>query len=358
MHTALSLALSPLAAAYGAAMKARAALFNSGVLAVRRAPFPVVCVGNLSMGGTGKTPVVEAVCRILQRQGRRPAVVSRGYRRQTPPGQFVLVSDGNRVLADAARAGDEPVLLARLLPGAPVAVCADRARACAELAARSLCDVAILDDGFQHLALARDLNLVLLDATADLRAMRLIPAGTLREPVSALSRAALVIHTKAPATGGFLASNRALVGERFPALPQVEAVFAPGAPVPLDVWPGGGGYDATATPAELSVRALAFAGLGNPGPFFDSLRPAGFTDAAFLPLPDHAEYGDTQFAAIAAEAGRTGAGVLVTTAKDAVKLPPGGIPGAPPVLVLTQSVTFSPPGPLDDLLRAAVLSAP
>src|SRR5438105_3642510 len=161
---------------YGGVVEARRRLYSAGVVPVRRASVPVVCIGNLSMGGTGKTPMVEYLARLMPGWGLWPAIVSRGYKRNTPEEKFVLVSDGTEIYVTPAEGGDEPCLLAHMLKGVAVAVCADRLKACEILAENGLCDSVILDDGFQHLRLYRECDIVLVDATVDLARTRMIPA--------------------------------------------------------------------------------------------------------------------------------------------------------------------------------------
>jgi len=164
--------------------------------AVRRLDRPVVSIGNLVVGGSGKTPLTALVARLLADAGERPAVLSRGYARVAADDGVTVVSDGLRLRADLARAGDEPLLLARSLPGVAVLVCADRFLA-GRLAERHLgATVHVLDDGFQHMQLARDVNLLIVDR-ADVDRPRLLPSGRLREPLSAARAADGVLVTGA-----------------------------------------------------------------------------------------------------------------------------------------------------------------
>ncbi|MFN2599067.1 MAG: tetraacyldisaccharide 4'-kinase, partial [Pyrinomonadaceae bacterium] len=199
MSSLSRLALAPLRVAYGAAVRARLELYRSGALRVERVGAPVLSVGNLTAGGTGKTPLVEWVAReVATREGRRVCVLTRGYAREDAR-RRVVVSDGVRVLADARAAGDEPLLLAeRLIAHGAAVVCdADRGAA-ARFALENLgSEVFVLDDGFQHLRLARDLNVATVDATDPWGGGRLLPAGLLREPVAQLARADCVVVTRA-----------------------------------------------------------------------------------------------------------------------------------------------------------------
>ncbi|MBX7246373.1 MAG: tetraacyldisaccharide 4'-kinase, partial [Candidatus Sumerlaeaceae bacterium] len=273
--------LAPAAAVYGAVAGGRAALYRAGIFRSYRPPCGVVCVGNLTVGGTGKTPMVELVTKLLREMGFQPGIVSRGYKRDKGnSGDALLVSDGARILATAAEAGDEPRLLAELLPGTPVAVCANRRAAVKRLLSRELCDVIVMDDGFQHFALQRDMDIVLVDAAEDLAAMRLLPAGPLRESVAAgLARATAVVHTRAG--GKFEQANRATVKRIAPNLPQFSARFVPDRLVSLGAAP-----DAAPLSILKNIKVFAFAGVASPGNFFESLRTLGAWVTSYA-LPDH-----------------------------------------------------------------------
>jgi tetraacyldisaccharide 4'-kinase len=188
--------LAPVAAIYGAVAQARIGLYHRGLLRVSRLPGPVVSVGNITTGGTGKTPLVEFVAHALAREGRKVCVLTRGYGRQKNR-QRVLVSDGHRVLADANEAGDEPRLLAERLLGISAVVSDAHRFAAGEWATKNLgSDAFVLDDGFQHLGLARNLDIVAIDATEPWGHGHLLPWGRLRERAHGLSRAGCVVITR------------------------------------------------------------------------------------------------------------------------------------------------------------------
>src|SRR3954468_17832399 len=213
----MSLALAPLAFVYGALMRARARLYQSGVLKMERVGAPVISVGNLTTGGTGKTPLVEWVARAVASKGFRACVLTRGYGREDET-RRVVVSDGERVLASVREGGDEPVLLAESLAGVASVVC-DRDRVGAARWAQEHLDaqVFILDDGFQHMRIARDLDIVTLDATAPWGGGHMLPRGFLREPADALARADCVIITRsdlAPDVESLCAEVARLTGAR------------------------------------------------------------------------------------------------------------------------------------------------
>jgi tetraacyldisaccharide 4'-kinase len=274
-----------------------------------RLAVPVVSVGNLTFGGTGKTPTVIALVRDLVRRGNHPAVLTRGYGRAASHPVVLVGPDPG---ATPAVAGDEPLEMASRLPGVPVVVDADRARGGVE-AVRRGADVLVLDDGFQHLGLDRDVDLVLIDAGDPWGGGRLPPRGRLREPVSALARADAVLVTKLPVDADpVLAEVTSVVGEIAPGIPVLGSRLAPTSVRRPD---------GRAGPEVLDgANVVALAGIGRPEGFADLLRRAGAVVCATRWFDDHHRYSQQELdealdAAAAVDA------VLVTTAKDAVKLP-------------------------------------
>jgi tetraacyldisaccharide 4'-kinase len=294
---------------YAAAVRARAHLYRRGWVRVAHASVPVVSVGNLTFGGTGKTPTTIALVRDLARRGHRPGVLTRGYGRRDRSPQ-VVVGPAPRTRPELV--GDEPLEMAARLPGVPIVVDADRARGAAEAAARGA-DVLVLDDGFQHLGLARDLDVVLLDAGDPFGGDRLPPGGRLREPVSALGRADAVVVTKlAPGDRSTLESISARVNEIRRGMPIVGASLEI-----VRVRTPDGSHD----PTCLAGRpVVAVAGVARPGGFVDVLERAGARVVATRWFPDHHHYRPTDLQWMDDAAERHDA-VVVTTAKDAVKLP-------------------------------------
>jgi len=299
--------LRPLTPLYSGAVRARAVAYRRGLLPSVRLPRPVVSVGNLSFGGTGKTPTVVALVRDLARRGRRPAVLTRGYgRRASDP----LLLVGPDALASVERAGDEPLEMASRLPGVPIVVDANRGRG-GQLAIAAGADVLVLDDGFQHLRLERDLDLLLIDAGDPWAGGHLPPRGRLREPLSAMSRASAVLVTKLHghtipdgivSTLRHFAEDIPLLGARLEPL----RLRTPRGPRPLE---------------ELRGRPVAvFAGLGRPAAFEELLRELGAEIAATRFFPDHHRYTPPDLKRLHRMAKRAGA-ILVTTAKDAARLP-------------------------------------
>jgi tetraacyldisaccharide 4'-kinase len=279
---ALARLLAPLGAAFAAAGRLRA-LVTTPV----RAPVPVVCVGNLSVGGTGKTPVAIALARRPAAAGRAPHLLSRGYGGSA---RGPLLVDPAR--HDAALVGDEPLLLAR---AAPTWVARDRA-AGARAAAGAGAGVVVMDDGLQSPSPVKDLALVVVDGAIGFGNRRVLPAGPLREPVAAgLARAHGVVIVGPDRTG--LATT----------LPAGLPVIAVDLVLELP-------------PAARGRPLLAFAGIGRPAKLFDALEAAGAALAGRRAFPDHHRYRKRELQALLAEAGRLGA-LLATTEKDAVRLP-------------------------------------
>lgn len=302
------------AAVFGAAVAARAGLYASGIVRPARAARPVVSVGNLTVGGTGKTPLVHHLARVLLARGKLPAILIRGY--GPSPRQPKLA------FPDLWRAvGDEAALLASWLPGVPVIACRDR-----RLGARSALglapalDLFLLDDGFQHRRLARDLDIVLLDANDPWGGGRLLPAGRLREPREALARAHAVVITRCP-------EGRDLSG-----LLRDAARLAPRAAVAACEEAAIGLYELrTAVRRPLEALAgrdvLAVAGIGSPAAFAESLTRLG-ARVELAAFRDHHVYTGAEIDALAARAaGR----LIVTTEKDAIRWP-GDRPADPWVL--------------------------
>jgi tetraacyldisaccharide 4'-kinase len=302
-----------LAAAYGLGARARRGLYARGWRPVRRLPAPVVSVGNLTVGGTGKTPVTACLGRLFQDRGLIVAILSRGYGGLGGRRAGVLrVSDGQRLYLKPPMVGEEAYWLARALPG--VAVYAGACRYRAGLAAWEEVrpDLFLLDDGFQHFQLHRDLDLVLLDAASPFGNGRLLPRGPLREPVSALAAAQALVLTRYQA-----APHQATLAQLRRAFPEKSLLTAAITPTAVRLYPG-------ASPApleELRGRPLlAFAGLARPQVFACTLRELGVELRGFQAFPDHHPYGDRDLNLLVREAQGLGAAALITTAKDWARL--------------------------------------
>jgi len=257
----------------------------------RRLNHRVISVGNVSLGGSGKTPVVAALARLLRARGERPVILTRGYGRREVTEGVLVVSDGRRVLEPVSRSGDEPQLLARTLSGVPVLVCADRYVAGLFAERHFGVTVSILDDGFQHVQLERDLDLLLV-SPADLDD-RVLPSGRLREPLTAAQFADAVL---VPGTEEDVTQVAAAVGHHnaFRVVTHYGALANGG-------------------------RVLAFAGIARPERFFSALRSLGYDVARELTFRDHHWYSARDRETIQSAARETNASLIVTTEKDAVR---------------------------------------
>ncbi|MBI3288908.1 MAG: tetraacyldisaccharide 4'-kinase [Elusimicrobia bacterium] len=299
--------------AYGAGVLARRGLYASGALKRRRISAKVVCVGNLTSGGTGKTPAVLLAAETLRKRGHDVAILSRGYGREGPQKEVSVLIDGRHT--DWRLCGDEPWMIHQALQGlgVPVLVCADRAKA-GDLAVEMYGSrVLILDDGFQHLRLHRDLDVVLVNARDPFGGGRLLPLGNLREPVSALRRAGMVVITHADrVTSAELARLRQAIESLHPGVAVLESAHK--ADHLLDV------RTETRLPlARLKDRAVvALSGIGDPLPFETQLESLGATVAQFWRYPDHHPYTARELKSIEDLRGDL---PLVTTHKDFVRLP-------------------------------------
>lgn len=300
----LTLSLLPLSLLYGAALALRPLLYRYRLFTTRRLPRPVISIGNITVGGTGKTPVTALVARLLMEQGLKVTVLSRGYG-GTLKGDCAVVSDGGSPLLTPDRCGDEPYLLARTLPGLAVVVGADRYRAGQLAIGQFNPDVFLLDDGFQHIRLHRDLDILLLDCCRPFGNGLTLPAGLLREPGRAAQRADLLILTRCGA-----AAPAAALPDR----PCCRSSHRLVSFHRLD--------DDTAVPAArlAAARTAAFAGIADPAGFFSGLEAVGIRPVAVLSLPDHEPYGAQTVQRLDELHRAHGADWLLTTDKDAVKL--------------------------------------
>jgi tetraacyldisaccharide 4'-kinase len=321
----LAAGLNLAAGVYGGVGRLRAALYRRGVLRVRRLPRPVIAIGNLTVGGTGKTPMAIHLAGLLQQLGYRVAVISRGYRGLAEKTGGV-VSDGANLHMTAAEAGDEPYLMALLLPGVPVVVGRCRRRAGLRALAAFGVDILVLDDAYQHLQLARDLNLLLLDHVAPFGNGRVLPRGVLREPISALTRADAVVFTRAAGNVG-----RGPSAARLPGLGTgVPVFYCRHRPYLSGVVPEGK-RRMEAAAARMGVAGLAgpptvaFSGIARNDDFLQTLVRLGVRVSAALAFPDHHRYGEKDLDRIRQAARRTGARQLVTTHKDFVRIQSRGL---------------------------------
>jgi tetraacyldisaccharide 4'-kinase len=272
----------------------RNALYEQGVFRIHDLGARTISIGNISMGGTGKTPLVSHVAEILADAGEKVCILTRGYGRESSG--RVLVSDGERALVDARTGGDEPVELARKLIGKAIVVAdADRVAAAKWALGKFPITVFILDDGFQHRRAKRDLDIVCVDATTSLDKV------LLREPITNLRRANAIVITRTD-----LVADASLTAERLARLAPEASIFLSKSVLNEDL--------------ETAQPAFAFCAVGNPESFFELLRRAGYELKGTATFPDHHVYTQRDATNLANRARTAGATVLLTTAKDGVKL--------------------------------------
>lgn len=300
---------------YQCAVRAKMLAYDWGWCRPVRLPCRVVSVGNLTVGGTGKTPMVILLVEWLQATGQRVAVLSRGYKRTSTAAQ-VLVSNGREVLAGPGDAGDEPYLIARRCPGAVVAVGADRAALGRWVLRQQPIDCLILDDGFQHRALARDCDVVLLDAMDASGLDAMVPAGRLREPLQGIRRATAVVVTRADSAQDVDAVRSRVAGVRSPDAAPIDVRFRADGLVSV------GSSAQHAVDWAIGKRVWLVSGIGNSQAFRRLAMDLGMQVLGETAYRDHHAYGAEDVTRLRTQAARTGAELVVTTEKDAGKVAP------------------------------------
>jgi tetraacyldisaccharide 4'-kinase len=303
--------LTLLSLPYSTIVRLRNRLYSSGLLRIHQAGVPVICVGNLTTGGTGKTPLVVWLCRLVRKKGLACAILTRGYR--TQKGEL----------------SDEPALLAAQCPDVPVVVNPDRVAGAAQAIGRHGARVLVMDDGFQHRRLARDLDIIAADATSPFGYGRVLPAGLLREPASGLRRAHAVVLTRCDQVPEETLSriedeirriNRNLVIAR-----SIHAPIAVRTAAGREVPPG----------QIRGKQVFAFCGIGNPQAFFRTIERLGASIAGSRAFDDHYRYTPEDLAAIQNQARALQATLVLTTQKDWTKITqPASLKETPPLAYL------------------------
>jgi len=345
MNPAASLIMLPAGTIYRAVTRARLAAYQRGLFPVSKLAVPVISVGNITTGGTGKTPLVEWVCRTIgavsheeSPEGKEVCVLTRGYGRANPKTQ-VVVSNGRELLANEQESGDEPFLLATNLLGIAAVISNPHRVAAGEWAIENLkSEVFVLDDGFQHLRLFRDLDIVAIDATNPWGV-----GGLLRESLGGLSRADCVVITRAEQVAdiGPIKETIQKIADKVPVLSSrmLTTGFRKLDGEPIE------------TPAQ-SQPIGAFCGVGNPESFFNHLRGEGLHPAFTRTFPDHHHYKQPELDSLVREAKARGVKSLLTTAKDATKLQ--SLKLEIPCSVLDIRIAIDNESRLVDLIRNAV----
>ncbi len=308
--------LSLFSSIYGKITGLRNILYEKGVLEVFDTRVRVISVGNITAGGTGKTPLVAYIAGVLAERGEKVCVLTRGYGRIDPK-KRVVVTDGERILSDAEHSGDEPFELANKLLGRAIIIAdADRVAAAKWALRKSGVTVFLLDDGFQHRKIKRDLDIVCIDATDILKDAKLLPAGRLREPLSQLQRADTVVITRSNLVGN-ISNLKSEISELNAKIPVFSAANRISSIVPLSEFSSNTRQPQTTVAVK---KAFAFCGLGNPGNFFEQLRQENVSVFGSKEFRDHHHYSQSDVLEIEELARECAADILLTTAKDGVKL--------------------------------------
>ncbi len=310
METIQRWLLYPFSFIYALIMFLRNLFFDIKIIQSKKLSVPVISVGNITAGGTGKTPVVAFIAKMLQNDGYKVGIISRGYRRSSKG--YVVVSDGSEVFVNAGRGGDEPVMLAHKVSGAVVAVHEKRYRGGKFLIEDYGVNVIIMDDGFQHRALHRDLDIVLINASKTDHLRAHIPAGRLRERLQSLQRADIVIVTKYQ-DDGMVKSIEKLV-HRYTNAPVIGSEI-----IPEDIFDVRQGK-IIAIKDIATKKAFLFSGIAHPREFYKTVDDLGVTISGYHWFPDHHSFSERDIHYVLQEAKQHNADIILTTEKDAVRL--------------------------------------
>ncbi|HPC95869.1 MAG TPA: tetraacyldisaccharide 4'-kinase [Sedimentisphaerales bacterium] len=337
----LKFALGPASVGYRLAVGVRNSLYDHQMLSMHRVSVPVLCVGNLTTGGTGKTPLVVWLARLMSQKGLRAAILTRGYKARR-----ACTAHHDTKVGNAHPATDEPAELAAACPGVPVIVNPDRIAGAAEAIRNHGAQVLLMDDGFQHRRLGRNLDIVTIDATCPFGYGRLLPAGLLREPVSGLTRAHAVVLTRSDQVSEeTLRRIETQIRRIDPDLLVARSIHAPvgarrsdGVEIPPDELKG--------------KKVFAFCGLANPTAFFTTAKACGCVLAGSQTYDDHYAYAQRDLADLCQAARSYGAELLLTTQKDWTKIASLSRPDdAVPTAYLAVELRFTAGG---DMLMALI----
>jgi tetraacyldisaccharide 4'-kinase len=349
---ALRLLLWGLTPLYGAFISLYRGFYDAGFLREVRLPVPVVSIGNLTAGGTGKTGLTLSLTRQLRNRGLRPALLNYGYKAKIGKGPAVA-GDGERVLLTPEEAGDEAVMLAESVPGTPVLIGKRRIESGALALEKFRPDLLILDDGFQYWRLARDVNIVLMNATQPWGYGAVHPRGLLRELPWSLRRATAIVLTHgSQLPDARLRRLKSDLARLAPRIPLFQAEYSPVGLTCLE----------TGTAQNLNglsgARIGALSGLGSPADFERSVARLGAEEIVPYRFPDHYAYQGGEVAEVLADACGRGLDALVTTAKDAVKLKALGMEGiSPRIFVLHAELKPEPDAAFQSWIAGEIESA-
>jgi len=306
---------------YEAGVRLKLFCYNAGIVPRTRLDCCVISIGNITVGGTGKTPTAQKVALMIQKLGYRVVILNRGYRSHWEE-KIGVVSDGKKIYMTAYEAGDEAFLMAKQLPGIPVVIGKERAITGQFAVDKFKAEVIILDDGYQHWQLYRDLDVVLVDTLNMFGNGCILPRGTLREPLCNLSRAGLFLLTKCDQSSPISRATLCDTLHKYaPAAPIVESIHKPCDYIEIADWYKNDMSKALPLEALRGKHVMVFSAIGNPSSFEQTMTAEGLNIVEAIRYPDHHDYGMVEMQYIMERAISRGVKALVTTGKDAVKIP-------------------------------------
>ena len=308
LRTLLTPITFPLSLVYGSIIWIRNKLYDREWFSLSAFDVPIISVGNTTTGGSGKTPLVIYLSQILQRRGKKPGIVSRGYGRKSQG--MVIVHDGKELIANVENSGDEPYLMASVLKTVPMVVCEDRREGISHLLKNNSADVIIMDDGFQHRKVKRDLDIITISANDKKEDYRLLPWGKLREPLQNIGRANAAIFTRTnnynppellPSIEPFIKGELLFSTQQLTLMKYDEDGYRKSLP--------------------LEKELFAFCGIGESESFFDSISKLGLKSGGKRIFRDHQEYTESVITELSSQIESSNCKGIITTEKDLVKLP-------------------------------------
>jgi len=327
---------------YGRLVNVKLAWYKHGILKRKSLDCHVISLGNITVGGTGKTPTAQCLARDIRDMGYRVVILNRGYRAKWR-GEVGIVSDGKKLYMSAAEAGDEAFLLAKHLPNVPVLIGPNRSVTGRYAVEHFGAEVAILDDGYQHWQLIRDMDILLIDAVNVFGNGYMLPRGTLREPMSHLDRADVCLMTKVDqAAEGSCKHIRDTVGQYNDHALVVESIHLPRCFIEISDWYQDIAGDGIDVSYMKNKKVMAVSAIGNPASFEQTIGDIGAEIVESLRFPDHHDYTNEEMMDVFQQAQNQGAEAIVITEKDAVKIPDGIMKAKRPipVFVISVEVTF------------------
>ena len=321
--------LLPLSFIFAFIVKIRNLLYDNGLLKILKINIPVISIGNITAGGTGKTPITIFLAEEAKKRGFNPGIVSRGYGRESKSN--CIIHDGIRLLETVDRSGDEPYLMGRLLKDVPIIVSKNRFVGAKSLLEKFDIDLIILDDAFQHRKIYRDLDILLINASEPLHSYKMLPTGQLRESLNGIKRADFLLITKGsissvPVKVKNLLSNPILVNQDF----SIKKYH------PLN----NSDYSNDYLEQCQSIPVFAFCGIGQGDFFINTLKSLNITLSSYLILKDHVKYTSSVINRIMLRVNKLGIKTLITTEKDVVKLPDKFL-SSYNIYILSMKMSFS-----------------